>query len=122
MLALGKVRSRVACALVGLLAVLSGCKHADQTRTLTFQQIFAEDSIPAKRGQRVVTRGVVVYSDPLWRLLVIQDGTAGIYMDPPAMELHAGDTVQIAGITADPGKFLEKPEFRWISTGEMPAP
>ena len=122
MLALGKVRSRVACALVGLLAVLSGCKHADRTRTLTFQQIFAEDSIPAKRGQRVVTRGVVVYSDPSWRLLVLQDGTAGIYMDPPAMELHAGDLVQIAGITADPGKFLDKPEFRWISTGEVPAP
>lgn len=122
MVALGKVRSRVACALVALLALLSGCKHANQTRTLTFQQIFAEDSLPAKRGQRVVTSGVVVYSDPLWHLLLIQDGTGGIYMDPPAMDLHAGDRVQIVGVTADPGKFLEKPEFHWLSTGEMPAP
>ncbi|HEX8924304.1 MAG TPA: hypothetical protein VF786_00855, partial [Terriglobales bacterium] len=61
LVALGKVRSRAACALVALLAVLSGCKHADQTRTLTFQQIFAEDSIPTKHGERVTTSGVVLY-------------------------------------------------------------
>src|SRR5579872_5317447 len=122
MVAWGKIGSRVRCALFALLALSSGCKHAEQSRALTFQQIFAEDSVPAKRGRHAVTTGVVVYSDPLWRLLLIQDGTGGIYMDPPAMEFHAGDRVQITGTTADPGKFLENPEIRLISTGEMPAP
>lgn len=123
MVALGKVRSRVACALVALLALLSGCKHANQTRTLTFQQIFAEDSIPSRHGQRVTTSGVVLYSDPLWHLLILQDSSQGIYVEPPAQqEFHAGDKVQITGTITDPGKFLEKPEFRWISTGQMPAP
>jgi len=123
MVAWGKVGSRVACALVALLAVLSGCKHAEQTRTLTFQQIFAEDSIPAKHGERATTSGVVVYSDPLWHLLILQDSSQGIYIEPPAkQELHAGDKVQITGTITDPGKFLENPEFHWISTGQMPAP
>jgi len=123
LVALGKARSRVACALFALLALLSGCKPAEQTRTLTFQQIFAEDSIPSKHGQRVTTSGVVLYSDPLWRLLILQDSSQGIYIEPPAkQEFHAGDKVQITGTITDPGKFLEKPEFRWMSTGEMPAP
>ncbi|HET8827298.1 MAG TPA: hypothetical protein VFM77_19305, partial [Terriglobales bacterium] len=84
------------CALVALLAVVSGCKHADHTRRLTFQQIFAEDSAPTKHGERVTTEGVVLYSDPLWRLLVVQDSDQGIYIDPPAnQELHPGDRIQI---------------------------
>lgn len=123
MVAWGKVRSRVVCALVALLAVVSGCKHADHTRRLTFQQIFAEDSAPTKHGERVTTEGVVLYSDPLWRLLVVQDSDQGIYIDPPAnQELHPGDRIQITGTTTDPGKFLENQEIRWLSTGEMPPP
>ncbi len=123
MVAWGKVGSRVACALVALLAVLSGCKHAEQTRMLTFQQIFAEDSMPAKHGERVSTSGVVLYSDPLWHLLILQDSSQGIYIEPPAkQEFHAGDKVRITGTITDPGKFLENPEFQWISTGAIPAP
>ena len=122
MFARGKVRGRLACTLLVVLAGLSGCRRTEQTRTLTFQEIFARDSVPAERGERVVTSGVVVYSDPVWRLLLIQDATAGIYLDPPPLELQVGDRVQITGITADPAKFLDKPEFRWLSTGDLPRP
>src|SRR5581483_4095113 len=109
-------------AILTLLTLFSGCNHTEQIRTLTFQQVFAEDSVAAKRGERVTTSGVVLYSDPLWSLLILQDSSQGIYVDPPAnQEFHAGDRVQITGFLSDPSKFLDKPEFRWISTGEVPA-
>jgi len=112
---------RVSAFLLTVLACLSACKRAEQTKSLTFQQIYAEDSIPSHHGEHVTTSGVVLYSDPLWRLLVVQDSTQGVYFDPPAeLDLHAGDQLQITGITADPGKFLEHAELRLVDHGKMP--
>jgi diguanylate cyclase (GGDEF)-like protein len=110
---------------ITVLTVLSGCKHAKSAKalTLTFQQIYVADTIPANRGEHVTTAGVVLYCDPLWHLLVLQDSNQRVYFDPPAnLELHAGDQVQINGIVADPGKFLEHAEFRITDSGKMPLP
>jgi diguanylate cyclase (GGDEF)-like protein len=109
--------------LLTVLAALSACKPAVQTKSLTFQQIYAEDNIPSHHGEHVATTGMVLYSDPLWRLLVVQDSNQGIYIDPPAdLELHAGDQLQITGITTDPATFLEQTELRVMDHGKMPAP
>src|SRR4029079_13227939 len=102
---------RVSAALLTMLAALSACKRAAETKSLTFQQIYAEDTIPSRHGERVRTTGMVLYSDPLWRLLVVQDSNQGIYIDPPPqLELQPGDQLEITGVTADPGKFLEQTE------------
>ena len=114
---------RVSAALLTMLAALSACKRAAETKSLTFQQIYAEDTIPSRHGERVRTTGMVLYSDPLWRLLVVQDSNQGIYIDPPPqLELQPGDQLEITGVTADPGKFLEQTELRLTGHGKMPAP
>src|SRR5437762_1957167 len=108
-----KRRRRVLGVLLALLSGISGCKRAQQTKTLTFQEIFAADSVPAERGHRVVVKAQVLYSDPLWNLLIVQDSSQAVYIDPPKnLELHAGDLVQITGATAEPGKLLDATEFR----------
>src|SRR5258708_5540826 len=125
MLELRRVKRRsVACALLVLLAVFAGCaRRAAPTRSVTFQDIFAEDSIPENHGQRVAATGVVLYSDPVWHLLILQDSTGGVYIAPPAdMELHAGDQLQVTGELTDPGHLLANPEFKVLASGKMPEP
>ena len=119
----GGRRLYVWTSVITVLALLSACKRAQQTKALTFQQIYTEDTIPAKHGEQVTTTGTVLYCDPLWRLLVVRDSNQGIYIAPPAdLELQAGDQLQITGITGDPGKFLEHAEFRLVDRGKMPTP
>jgi diguanylate cyclase (GGDEF)-like protein len=125
MLALGREpRRSVFCALLALIALFSACKRTPrQTTTLTFQQIMAEDTNPAKRGKPVVTTGVVTYFDPEWHLLLLQDSTTGIYIEPHAgLELRVGDELKITGLTADPGKFLDQTKFSLLKHGNLPVP
>src|SRR5947207_11477226 len=99
MFAWGKWRGgRVFTALLTLVGLLSSCQRTHQSKALSFQEIFAEDTDPAKHGQPVVAAGVVTYIDPEWHLLLVQDATRGVYFEPPAnLDLHAGDQVQITG-------------------------
>ncbi len=115
---------RVFTALLALLVGLfSSCQRTHQPKALSFDEIFAADSDPARRGQPVVATGVVTYSDPEWHLLLIQDPTRGVYFEPPANpDLHAGDRVQISGSITDPSKPLGKPEFIVLKNAQMPAP
>ncbi|MFI5076917.1 MAG: ATP-binding protein, partial [Vicinamibacteria bacterium] len=55
---------------------------------------------------RVHLRGVVTYVDPAWRLVFVQDDTAGVFVNSEGTSLPftAGDSVEIHGVT-DTGGF-----------------
>jgi signal transduction histidine kinase/CheY-like chemotaxis protein len=55
---------------------------------------------------RVHLHGVVTYVDPAWRLLFVQDETAGVFVNSEGMPLPmtVGDSVEIRGVT-DTGGF-----------------
>ena len=55
---------------------------------------------------RVHLRGVVTYVDPAWRLLFVQDHTAGVFVNSEGTSLPftVGDSVEIHGVT-DTGGF-----------------
>ena len=106
-----------------VLALFSGCRHAEHTESLTIQEIYAHDSIPSQRGQKVTLSATVTYSDPLWRLLMVQDASQGAYIPPPSdIDLHSGDRIQITGTTSDTGTFLDHQRFRVVAGGGMPEP
>src|SRR6516162_4978380 len=96
--------------------------NAEQVHQLTREE--------AAKGQRVLIRGVITCAlpDPIFNAAVVQDRTAGIYIDHwnpslgPRPEL--GGLVEIEGIT-DPGEFAPRvhaTRMTWLGTGELPAP
>src|SRR6266496_1228756 len=123
MVAWDKRRSRcVFTALLTLIGIFSGCQRAQKPRALSFDEIFAADSDPARHGQPVVATGVVTYSDREWHLLLVQYASRGVYFDPPAnSDLHPGDQVQISGSLTDPSKLLGNAEFTVLKNGQKPA-
>jgi len=75
-------------------------------------------------GAPVHLRGVVTYFDPAWRLLFVQDDSAGIFVDLHGVDpgLRVGDAVDIEG-TSSPGEFA--PSVRYAShvrRGTAPLP
>ena len=96
--------------------------NAEQVHRLTREE--------AAKGLPVLVRGVITcaLSDPEFNAAVVQDGTAGIYIDRwdpslgPRPEL--GGLVEIEGIT-DPGEFAPRVHavrITWLGTGELPTP
>ncbi|MDQ5836550.1 MAG: ATP-binding protein, partial [Acidobacteriota bacterium] len=72
----------------------------------------------------VSVRGVVTYYDRSWRVLFLQDSTAGISVDAPdeTFDVQAGQSVQVEGFTG--GGFapnIVKPRVRVVGTGTLPA-
>ena len=71
--------------------------------------------------------GVVTYFDPVERLLFVQDGDGGIFIDPPpdfSGEPRAGDLVRINGVS-EPGDFapsIAATHITPIGKGQLPAP
>src|SRR6185312_9181603 len=125
MLALAQVvrnRLRVFGGLLAVTVLLTSCGRKPQLRTMSFHDVIAADANPSTRGQRVMVRGIVTYSDPEWHLLFVQDANDGVYVEPPlTSDIHAGDQLQITGTTTDPSKLLEKTEFAVTSReGGMP--
>jgi signal transduction histidine kinase/CheY-like chemotaxis protein len=60
----------------------------------------------ASLRHRVQLRGVVSYVDPVWRLVFVQDDTAGIFVNMQGVAIPAavGDDVEVEGVT-DSGGF-----------------
>ena len=57
----------------------------------------------ADRGYPVSVEGIVTYYHPEWFILFIQDGTAGIYVDPHGLkefQMRAGQRVELQGRTS----------------------
>lgn len=74
----------------------------------------------------VLIEATVTYNDPDWRVLFVQDETAGIFVNTGAerLDLDAGQRVRIKG-RVGPGEFapvIESPVFLILSTNALPAP
>ena len=96
--------------------------NAEQVHKLTREE--------AAKGQRVLIRGVITCAlpDPNFNAAVVQDHTAGIYIDhwnpPLGPRPEVGGLVEIEGIT-DPGEFAPRvhaTRMTWLGTGELPTP
>ena len=74
---------------------------------------------------RVRLRGVVTYVDPAWRLVFVQDDTAGVYVNTqngPPVAAVVGDDVEIQGVT-DTGGFAPSVIAETVQVrGHRPAP
>lgn len=57
------------------------------------------------QGRAVHLRGVVTYSDQIWSIWFVQDGTAGIFLDRQSEQttVQVGDEVDIQGLTHEGG-------------------
>jgi len=92
--------------------------HAEQIREMPIEE--------AARRYPVRVRGVVTYYNWVMSDLFVQDSTAGIWVNigqtKPA--LHAGEFVQVEGITAAGGLApdIEQPRFRSLGEAPMPNP
>lgn len=96
--------------------------NAEQVHKLTREE--------AARGQPVLIHGVITCAlpDPNFNAAVVQDHTAGIYIDhwnpPLGPRPEVGGLVEIEGIT-DPGEFAPRvhaTRITWLGTGELPKP
>jgi signal transduction histidine kinase len=84
----------------------------------------------AAKGQPVLIRGVITCAlpGPDFNAAVVQDRTAGIYIDHWNPSLgprpEVGGRVEIEGVT-DPGEFAPRvhaTRITWLGTGELPTP
>jgi len=80
----------------------------------------------ATRRRRVSIRGVVIYVDPAWGLLFVQDDTAATYVDSHniAIRLRPGDMVDVSGVSA-PGGFapiIAEPSVGFVRRTRLPDP
>jgi hypothetical protein len=80
----------------------------------------------ALHGAPVRLHGVVTYFDPAWRLLFVQDDTAGIFVNLNGVDpgLREGDEVDLEG-SSTPGEFA--PSVRYVrhvrrGDGRLPTP
>ena len=81
----------------GGVPALSFSESADCTKILAIRQMDAEE---ANGEHPVKIRGVVTYYEPAWFLGFVQDDTAGIYVACWNAKLHAGDLVEVEGVTS----------------------
>jgi signal transduction histidine kinase len=97
---------------------LSYLTNAAQIRTLSVED--------AQRGYPVKLQGVVLYADPQFNDLIIQDDTAGIYVRGWSEQfgaLHPGQLVQLAGVSG-PGDYAPVVTVRSLTLlgeGTVPA-
>ena len=80
----------------------------------------------ADRGYAIHLRAVVTYYDCEMGDLFIQDATGGIWIDPDPdrLNLHAGDLVEVDGVT-ETGYFspdIAKARIRSLGPGRLPKP
>jgi signal transduction histidine kinase len=96
--------------------------NAEQVHKLTREE--------ASKGLPVLIRGVITCAlpDPVFNAAVVQDRTAGIYVDrwdpPLGPRPELGGLVEIEGVT-DPGEFAPRvhaTRITWQGTGELPTP
>jgi signal transduction histidine kinase len=96
--------------------------NAEQVHRLTREE--------AAKGLPVLIHGVITcaLSDPEFNAAVVQDRTAGIYIDRWNPSLgprpEVGGWVEIEGVT-DPGEFAPRvhaTRISWLGTGELPTP
>ena len=89
-----------------------------QIRTLSFDE--------AVLAYPIRIRGVVTYYYAPESQLFVQDGTAGIWIDPDAAQipLHCGQFVQVEGTTGAEGftPEIEHPRFQNLGEAPMPRP
>ncbi|RME96660.1 MAG: PAS domain S-box protein [Verrucomicrobia bacterium] len=80
----------------------------------------------AAAGLPVAVQGVVTYHDPEWRVLFIQQGEAGIYVDSKAkpLNLKPGDRVRVEGVTSPGGyaPIIAYPTVTRLGEGSLPEP
>ncbi|HWU36355.1 MAG TPA: hypothetical protein VN203_01840, partial [Candidatus Acidoferrum sp.] len=93
------------------------------TKVAQVRQLLPEQ---ARLGYPVRLRAVVTYYHSDERDLFIQDETAGIWVDPSAVQLplHPGQLVEVEGVSG-PGDFaseVTKARFRVVGQAPMPAP
>jgi signal transduction histidine kinase len=79
----------------------------------------------AAEGRPIKLRAVVTYNYPEMRLLFVQDGTAGIYVEAwrHVHRLQPGDFVELEGVSA-PGAFVPivgQPRVRVLGRAPLPA-
>jgi signal transduction histidine kinase len=96
--------------------------NAEQVHKLTREQ--------AAKGLPVLIRGVITCAlpDPEFNAAVVQDRTAGIYIDrwdpPLGPRPELGGLVEVEGVT-DPGEFAPRvhaTRINWLGTGQLPTP
>ena len=106
----------------GVASSASVLTNAEQVHWLTREE--------AAKGQPVLIRGVITCAlpDPEFNAAVVQDRTAGIYIDRWNPSLgprpEVGGLVEIAGVT-DPGEFAPRVHavrITWLGTGQLPTP
>jgi len=78
----------------------------------------------AREGRPIKLEAVVTFNDPEMRLLFVQDGTAGIYVESfrHVHRVRAGDRVEIEGVSG-PGAFLpivSQPRVRVVGRAPLP--
>jgi PAS domain S-box-containing protein len=94
----------------------------------TAQQIRELTPDEANRGYPVRLRAVVTYFDAAQLDFLVQDATAGIYVNDPAQARHApfavGDLLEIGGVTEDPdfAPQIGSPHCKLIGHAPLPAP
>ena len=99
--------------------------HASQPAITTAKQIRLLSPTSARRAYPVELHGVVTYFEPQFGYLFISDYTAAIYVDAthlPGLSLHAGQTVEIQGVTGS-GLFapvVDRPHIRILGVGPLP--
>lgn len=92
----------------------------------TAQQVRLLPPDEANRGYPVRLRAVVTYCDPANADFFIQDGTAGIYVDDPALKkaFVPGERLEIEGVTEDVdfAPQIGKPHYQILGQAPLPSP
>jgi len=126
------------CMLLGALFLAPACQSSSQKETLpvlaTAKQIRDLSPEESERGYPVQLRGVVTYFDLPSRVMIVQDSTAGVFIDtsqsqapPPAGQLPPapiilGRDVALKGFTAlgESSSIVVSSKLTGMDTGEMP--
>ncbi|HXR47767.1 MAG TPA: sensor histidine kinase [Candidatus Limnocylindrales bacterium] len=91
------------------------------------QQVHWLNRKEAAGSRQVLIRGVITCALPEFNAAVVQDRTAGIYVDrwlPTLGQPQVGELVEVEGVT-DPGEFaprVDAVQVRRLGTGNLPVP
>ncbi len=92
----------------------------------TAQQVRVLSPDEANRAYPVRLRAVVTYCDFRNQDFFVQDATAGIFVDDPALKtaFATGDELEIEGVTEDPdfAPQIGKPRYRILGQAPLPRP
>ena len=91
------------------------------TKAAQIRKLTPEES---RLGYPVELRGVITVNLSAWGVTFFHDDTGGIYMQNEQPKVHAGDLVEVHGVTA-PGLFapiVDKPQFRVLGKAPLPVP